>query len=106
MKNSFFIAAAGDMLPDWVTASFPIIRIVMIILMVVISLGIILAVLVQRSGNDGLGAIAGQSTETYYAKHKKQSMEGVVKKLTVVLGISAAVIAVLFFVTLVIYPVF
>ena len=106
MKNSSFIAAAGDMLPDWVTASFPIIRIVMIILMVAVSLGIIGAVLMQRSGNEGLGAISGQSTETYYAKHKKQTFEGVIKKLTIVLGITAAVIALLFFITLVIYPAF
>ena len=105
MKNFFPFLSAEGTLPDWITVSFPVIRIVLIVLLVLVSIAIIGAVLIQPAQSDGLGAIAGQSGETYYSKHKKQSLEGVVKKITVILGAVAAFISILFFVTLVIYPV-
>lgn len=103
--NIFNFISAGA-LPDWVTTSFPIIRMIMIIAIVVMSIILAITVLIQQSTNDGMGAIAGQSTDTYYSKNKKGSLQGVLTRLTVGLGIAIAVLSILFFVTLVIYPAF
>jgi len=106
MKNFFPFLSADTPLPDWVTVSFPIIRIILIILMVLLGIGIIVAVLISPTQGYGIGALGGQPTETFYSKNKKQSMEGVIKKITVILGASAGVISILFFITLVVYPAF
>ncbi len=98
-----FISAA--ILPDWVTNSFPIIRIVMLILLAVISVGMIIVVLIQPSNSEGMGALGGTASDTYYEKNKGRSIEGLMKRLTIIFGITIAVISILFFVTLVIYPV-
>lgn len=89
----------------WITASFPIIRIILIVLLAIFSIGMVVVVLIQPSNSEGMGAIAGQSADTYYEKNKGRSIEGVMKRLTILFGICIAVISILFFVTLVIYPV-
>lgn len=86
----------------WVSDSFPIIRIVMIVLMVVIGLGIIVVILFQPSSSSGMGALTGQR-DTFYSKDKSKSLESVMKKITIVLSIIEGVLAILFFVTLLIY---
>lgn len=86
----------------WVTDSFPIIRIVMMVLMVLVGLILILLIMFQPSSSSGMGALTGQR-DTFYAKDKSKSLESVMKKITVVLGIIEGVLAVLFFVTLIIY---
>ena len=100
MNRAFLPAVA-----TWITESFPIIRLVLLILMVVLSLALILVVLFQPSNSDGMGAIAGQSSDTFYSKNKGRSLEGIMKRLTIVLSIVLFVVSVLFFVTVIIYPV-
>lgn len=92
-----FLSVAG-----WVVDSFPIIRIVLIALMVLLALGLIIVILFQPSSSSGMGALTGQR-DTFYAKDKSKSLESVMKKLTVILGVIEGVLAVLFFVTLLIY---
>lgn len=89
----------------WITESFPIIRMILLILMVVFAIGMIVVVLFQPSTGDGMGAISGQISDTYYTKNKGRSMEGIMKRLTIILGICLFVVSVLFFVTVMIYPV-
>lgn len=91
--------------PNWVSSSFPIIRIVLICLLMALSLGIILCVLFQSSTSSGMGAIAGQNTETFYSKNKGKSLQGLLKKLTIIFAISILVITVLYLVSVVIFPV-
>ncbi len=86
----------------WVADSFPIIRIVMMVLLVVIGLALIVLIMFQPSSSSGMGALTGQR-DTFYSKDKSKSLESVMKKITVVLGIIEGVIAILFFVTLIIY---
>lgn len=100
MNRAFLPAVA-----NWITTSFPIIRLVLLILMVVLSLALILVVLFQPSNSDGMGAISGQSSDTFYSRNKGRSLEGIMKRLTIVLSIVLFVISVLFFVTVIIYPV-
>ncbi|MCI8435877.1 MAG: preprotein translocase subunit SecG [Clostridia bacterium] len=89
-------------LPAWVTDSFPIIRTVIIVVMVVLSLALTLIVLVQPSNPQGMNAISGQS-DTYYSKNKSRTMEGVMRRLTVIISIVLGVLALAFFITLAIY---
>ena len=91
-------------LPAWVTDSFPIIRTVIIVVMVVLSLALTLIVLVQPSNPQGMNAISGQS-DTYYSKNKSRTMEGVMRRLTVIISIVLGVLALAFFITLAIYSV-
>lgn len=86
----------------WVVDSFPIIRIVMIVLMVAVALGLIIVILFQPSSSSGMGALTG-ARDTFYSKDKSKSLESVMKKATVILGIIEGVLAILFFVTLIIY---
>ena len=86
----------------WITDSFPILRLVMIILMVVIGFILILLIMFQPSSSSGMGALTGQR-DTFYSKDKSKSLESVMKKITIVLGVIEGVLAILFFVTLIIY---
>lgn len=90
---------------NWITTSFPIIRMVLLILMVVLSIAMVLVVLFQPSNSDGMNAITGQASETFYSKNKSKSLQGIMKRLTIVLAICLFVVSVLFFVTVIIYPV-
>lgn len=92
-----FLSVAG-----WIEDSFPIIRIVLICLMVLVALGLIVVIMFQPSSSSGMGALTGQR-DTFYAKDKSKSLESVMKKITVVLSIVEAVLAVAFFVTLLVY---
>ena len=67
----------------WVSDSFPIIRIVLVVLLALLGILLTICVLFQE-GNDGSGIDA-------------------VKRLTVIIAIAIAVIAVAFFVTVAIY---
>ncbi|MDE7164922.1 MAG: preprotein translocase subunit SecG [Clostridiales bacterium] len=86
----------------WVQDSFPIIRLVLIVLMVLVALGLIIVIMFQPSSSSGMGALTGQR-DTFYSKDKSKSLESVMKKITVILGIVEGVLAVVFFVTLLIY---
>lgn len=98
----YFSFLSLDNLPGWVVDSFPIIRIVMIVLMVAIALALIVLILFQPSSSSGMGALTG-ARDTFYSKDKSKSLESVMKRITVILGIVEAVLAVLFFATLLIY---
>ncbi len=102
--NNFSLIAASD-LPAWVTDSFPIIRMVIMILLVVLSAALIVIILMQKSNSGGMGALDGTSTDTFYTKNKGRTLEGVLKRLTVVFGVAVFVLSILFFVTVIIYPV-
>ena len=88
--------------PGWVADSFPILRIVLVCLMAAIGIALIIVIMFQPSSSSGMGALTGQR-DTFYAKDKSKSLESVMKRLTVVLGIIEGVLAILFFVTLLIF---
>ena len=94
-----FLSATVD---TWVSDSFPYIRLVLLILMVVIGLALVLLIMFQPSSSSGMGALTGQR-DTFYSKDKSKSLESVMKKITIVLGVIEGVLAILFFVTLIIY---
>lgn len=91
--------------PNWVSSSFPIVRLILLILMVVFAIAMIVVVMFQPSNSDGMNAITGQSSETFYSKNKSHTLVGVMKRLTIILGICLFLSSILFFVTVIIYPV-
>ena len=101
MNNEFLLMAST--VPDWVLASFPVIRLVLLILMVVLAVAMILVVLFQPASGDGMGAISGQVSDTFYSKNKGRSLEGIMKRLTIILAVSLFVVSLLFFVTVIVY---
>ncbi len=102
MNNYIADLIFGATVPNWVANSFPIIRLVMMILIVLLSIMLVIVVLIQPSNSSGMGAISGQS-ETYYSKNKSHTIEGLMKKLTVIGSIVILVLTVLFLVSLIIY---
>lgn len=77
-------------------------RIVFTSLMILLSIVLIVSVLLQPSGQEGLGAISGGS-DTFFSKNKGRTREGMLKRLTIICSISIAVIAILFFITIPFY---
>lgn len=92
---------SAQAVPEWIAVSFPIIRVVLAVIIAIMCLILILTIIVQPSASNGVNPITGQS-ETFYGKNKSRTTEGFMRKLTVILAISIAVLAVLFFVSLII----
>lgn len=92
---------ASTAVPQWIADSFPIIRIILAVIIVLMSIALIITVIIQPSASNGVNPITGQS-ETFYGKNKSHTLEGFLRKLTVILAISIAVLAVLFFLSLII----
>ena len=87
---------------NWISDSFPYVRLVMMCLMVAVGIALVIVIMFQPSSSSGMGALTGQR-DTFYAKDKSKSLESVMKRITVVLGIIEGVLAILFFVTLLIF---
>lgn len=93
----------GAVLPEWVVNSFPIIKFILLILIVLSAIALIVVVLSQEGDESGTNTITGIK-DTYYSQNKGMNRQGRLKKLTVILSIVIAVAVVLFFVLSEIYP--
>jgi preprotein translocase subunit SecG len=82
-------------------AAFEVIRVILAVIIALMSIVLIAVVIIQPSGSNGVNPITGQS-ETFYGKNKSRTLEGLLRKLTVILAISIAVLTVLFFITILI----
>ena len=101
MTNTALIAANETALPNWVVVSFPIIKIVLAVLIAICSIFMIVAVVSQKGEANG-NAITGQ-TDTFYNRHKGSSLQGIIKKLTVIDAILLVVFCIIFLVINTIY---
>ncbi|HEY8419969.1 MAG TPA: preprotein translocase subunit SecG [Clostridia bacterium] len=88
--------------PEWVSVSFPYIRMALMIIEVLLSIFLIIVVLFQNSDAEGLGAISG-GQDTFFGKNKGNTLEGRMKRLTVWTAAFLVINAALFFITLAIY---
>lgn len=80
-----------------------IIRIVCVALMAVCGLAITVLVMMQPSASENMGALTGQSYDSFYSKNKVHTPEGAMKITTVVLSILLAILVLVFFVTRFLY---
>lgn len=70
--------------PEWVVNSFPIIKLVLVILVLICSVFMIVTVMFQEGNTNGMTGITGDSSDTFYNRNKSQSMQGKIKKITIV----------------------
>ena len=97
-----FISLLGA-LPAGVAQALGIIQYVIVALVALCALAIIFLVLFQKSNSDGgLNAISGVQ-ETYFAQNKGNTREGILRRLTIILAIVIAVLAIVYWITLKIY---
>ena len=74
-------------------------RIAIAIITIILALGLIAVVVMQKPVTNNIGTIAGEETQTYAGKNKAKSKESILRKLTIALGITIAVLAIFFFIT-------
>jgi len=86
----------------WIVKSFPIIKIVLAALICVCAIFIIVAVLSQKTEAGGSNAITGQA-DTFYNRNKGESLQGKIKRWTVIAAIVIMVLCVLFLIVNSIY---
>ena len=89
--------------PMWVSNSFPTIRIVLFCLVVACAIVLIVTTLFQNNDQNGTDVVTGQQ-ESYYSKNKGGSRDGKLKLITIITSIVLAVLVVLYFVSIIIYP--
>lgn len=70
--------------PEWVVNSFPVIKLVLVILVLICSVFMIVTVMFQEGNTNGMTGITGDSSDTFYNRNKSQSMQGKIKKITIV----------------------
>ena len=68
-------------------------NVVTIILMVIASLALIISVLMQSSDENGLSALTGGSSESFFSKNKMNTLEGKMAMVTKVSAIAFVVLA-------------
>ena len=71
------------------------VTVILIIIYAIVSLALIILALVQAKNDQGASeAIMGGTTESFYEKHKGRTTEGKLKRWTVILGITFAVLSI------------
>ena len=94
-----FLNLLGAGLPTWVTTSFPIIKGILVGYIALASIAIIVLVLLQPSNSqNGLSAITGQTTDTYYSHNKGATREGRLRKATGWIALSIVIATIIFFI--------
>lgn len=89
---------------DWIAQSFPIIRIVLLVLTVLCCVAVIVLALIAPAGSENGNVITGgETSETFYSQNKSRMNEGLVKKLMIAFSIATAVLIVLFYITVIVY---
>lgn len=93
--NFMYIAAAA--LIDYDVAN--VLRIIVAILTMIMAIGLIVVVIMQKPVTNNIGTIAGEETQTYAGKNKAKSKESLLRKLTIILGVAISVLVIFFFIT-------
>ena len=94
----------SSLTPEWVSKSFPIIKFILLVLIVLSAIALVIVVLMQETDNENGGNAITGIRETYYSQNKGMNREGRLKKITIALSIFMAVAIIVFFVLTEIYP--
>ena len=76
-----------------------VLRIVVASILLVLSIAMVTAVLMQKPVTGNIGTIAGEDTQTYSSKNKGKSKEQILRYITIGLGVAMAVLSIFFFIT-------
>lgn len=89
---------------DWVVASFPIIRVVLVGLIVLCAIIMIVTTLLQSNNNENANnALSGGVQESYYAKNKGESKNVKLSRATVACIVIIAVCVLLYCLSFIFY---
>ena len=101
--KSLLLASGDSPLPDWVTTLFPILQQIFVWGLAVGALIMIVLVLLQQSNSQGgAGSAITGVADTYYSQNKGKSKEGRLKLATTITAIVMGVMAILYFVSLIV----
>ncbi len=89
------LASEDTAAPAWVVSSFPIIKIILAVLIMLCAIALIILILSQKTESDGSNAITGQA-DTFYNRNKGESLQGKIRKTTIGLTISIFVLCIIF----------
>ena len=103
MNNIFSFLAEEKVRPDWVVNSFPIIKTVVVCLLLLCSIFMIVAVLIQQGNTNGMTGITGDASDTFYNRNKGQSMQGKIKKWNIIDAVLMMVLCIAYLVLNTIY---
>ena len=92
----------GAAVAGWISNSFPVIRMILMILIGICAIALIVVVLCQESDSEGATALTG--AESYYSQNKGRSKEGMLKKATIILSTIIVACVVVYFILTAIYP--
>ena len=93
-----------DNLPaDWIVASFPIIRYVLMFLIAAAAIVLIVVTLLQEHDDNGSANVITGASESYYSQNKGQTTQSKLKKITIAMASIIAISTLLFFATLLVY---
>ena len=90
--------------PEWMSNSFPIIRIVLLALIALFSIAVVVIVMCMESNPDGGTNVINGQSESFYAKNQGSSKEGRLKKAIIIFSILVAVLAIAFWILWAIMP--
>lgn len=87
MKNLFAFMCSDEnkAVAPWVANSFPIIKIVIMCLLILLSIAMIVLVVMQKGDSNGSSALTGKS-DTFYNRNKKTTLQGKIKVLTIIVA--------------------
>lgn len=78
--------------------AFSIIQFVLLCVTVLCALFVIIVVLIQPSNSNGISAISGGQTDTFYGKNRAKTLESKLRKLTVFCLVLMALLMVAYFI--------
>jgi len=88
---------------EWIVNSFPIIKLILVIAILLCSIFMIVSVMIQEGNSNGMTGITGDSSDTFYNRNRGQSMQGKIKKLTIICAIAILVLCLAYLVLNTIY---
>ncbi len=89
--------------PDWISNSFPIIRIIICVLLVLSAIALIILVFMQINGGSNASNALTGNIDSYYAKNKSSSREGMITKAIYIVVAIIAVLCILFYLSYIPY---
>lgn len=101
MKNLIL----AETLPQWVTTLLPILRSVFVILLLVGAVSVIVICMLMESNPEGGSNVVTGNYDSFFAKNKASTREGRMKRILIGVSIMMVLCSILYFVTLLIYPV-
>lgn len=74
-----------------------VLQIILSVVDIISAIGIIILFLVQEGNDQGLGAVTGATSDSYYSKAKGRTLEEQLKRWTVICCVAFAVISVILY---------